>query len=172
MEAQQQANERQRQEAEQRRQEYEQRQAAERERREREAEEQRQRWEEQQRRNAEQQQRFAEQQQQRHREMQERMASLSTRLSGPTSVTEYYCSNCNKEVSASIPAGGNCPHCGVRFDYVETPDGKRQYASGSSDSGGSTSRFRVTGRAIKGVIFLVVLLCGGVAALWRKVFGE
>lgn len=40
----------------------------------------------------------------------------------------YSCSACNKEVSE---ADTKCPHCGVRFDYVENEDGSRTEIPGS-----------------------------------------
>ena len=88
---------------------------------------------------------------------------------GPTWVTEYICSNCKKKVPDNIGAGGNCPHCGVYFEYSQGPGGQRQYAS---NSGSSDSSFRVSGRGIRGIIMIVVFLCGGAAALWRKFAGE
>lgn len=157
--------EQQRQQEEQRRQAFEQQQAADRERRQQQAEEAKQRQAEQQQRwqqlAQEQQQRSQEQMQQ----MQERMASLSANSMGPTMVTEYRCSKCNKVVPDNIGAGGHCPHCGVYFEYTQSPTGQRQYApAGSFD----WSNVRLSGRAIKGVVFLVVLICSGAAALWRK----
>jgi hypothetical protein len=85
---------------------------------------------------------------------------------GTTTITEYRCSKCNNVVPASISAGGHCPHCGVYFEYSEAPGGQRTYASNSG--GFDWSNFRVSGRAIKGIIFLVVLIGSGVAALVRK----
>jgi hypothetical protein len=46
--------------------------------------------------------------------------------SGMQQIT-YYCSSCNREVPEHI--NDRCPHCGVRFDYVEQPDGTRKYNS-------------------------------------------
>jgi hypothetical protein len=156
-----------RQAEEQRRQEQAQRDA---ERRQRDQEAQQQRLaqqEEQRQRMAEQQQQFQQQMAEQSRQRMERMTNLP---SGPMMVTEHICSKCRKTVSEDIGAGGNCPHCGAFFAWSEGPGGQRQYASnsGSSDSG----RFRMSGRAIKGIVFIVVFLVGGAAALWRKIAGE
>ena len=159
-----QREEQRRQEEEQRRQEFEQRQAADRERRQQQAEEYKRQQEE---RNQQLQQQLEESRQRSQesmQQMQERMAAATS----TTTITEYRCSKCNKVVPDNINAGGHCPHCGVYFEYSESPTGQREYASaGSSD----WSNVRVTGRAIKGVVFLVILVGSGVAALWRKFAG-
>ena len=38
-----------------------------------------------------------------------------------------YCGSCKKPVPDSCTAGDTCPHCGVRWDVEEGPDGKRKY---------------------------------------------
>jgi hypothetical protein len=115
-------------------------------------------------------QRMQQQQQESMQRMQQSMANLSSGPTGPMMVTEYRCSNCNAVVPDSIGAGGNCPKCGVYFEYTTTPTGQRQYASGSGP-GSDSGNWRISGRAIRGVVFLVVLVCGGIAALWRKIAG-
>jgi DNA-directed RNA polymerase subunit RPC12/RpoP len=52
--------------------------------------------------------------------------TLETQMGGQTQV-EYFCSNCGKSVPEHI--NDRCPHCGIRFDYVEQPDGSRKYNS-------------------------------------------
>jgi DNA-directed RNA polymerase subunit RPC12/RpoP len=84
-------------------------------------------------------------------------------LSRPGQVVVYTCSNCTGNVPEHIGAGENCPHCGVRFDYVEEPNGERTYA----DDSGSGGRIRIRG-LIKLVASIVCLVCGGIATLWRK----
>lgn len=153
-----QRNEERRQAEEERRQAYEQQQAAERERRQQQAEEAKQRAEERQ-------QVWQQQTQETQQRRQEQAQQRSEESLGTTTITEFRCSKCNKVVPGNISAGGNCPHCGVYFEYTESPTGQRQYSPAGSSS---WSNVRVTGRAIKGVIFLVVLVCSGVAALWRK----
>lgn len=63
----------------------------------------------------------------------------------------YYCSSCGKEVPEHI--NDKCPHCGIRFDYVEEPDGSRRY--NSSYYVGSGVGILV---AIIGVIIRVVIM--------------
>ncbi len=71
------------------------------------------------------------------------------------------CSSCKEEVPASIGAGDDCPHCGVRFDYEEKSDGSREYAGWS-----------LSGRGRRGVVKLVILgVClvfGALGALFRR----
>jgi hypothetical protein len=55
---------------------------------------------------------------------------------------EYYCSNCKQSVPAHI--NDKCPHCGIRFDYVEQPDGSRKYNG------------RLWGGGIGGVIAVII----------------
>jgi hypothetical protein len=153
-----QADEARRQADEQRRQEAQQRYAE---------EQQRRRQEE-----AERQQRYQEQREEQNQRMQERMANMMASTTGPTMVTEYRCSKCNGVVPDSVGAGGNCPHCGVYFEYSQSPTGQKTYASGSSSDSSGSSSYRIKGRAIRGIIFLVILVCGGAAALWRKINGE
>jgi hypothetical protein len=62
-------------------------------------------------------------------------------LAGQQQMT-WYCSNCNKEVPEHI--NDRCPHCGVRFDYVEQPDGSRKYNG------------RLWGGGIGGIIAVVI----------------
>jgi hypothetical protein len=52
--------------------------------------------------------------------------TLETQVGGQTQI-EYYCSSCGKPVPEHI--NDRCPHCGIRFDYVEQPDGSRKYNS-------------------------------------------
>lgn len=154
-EARRQADERRRQEDQQRREESDRRMAESMERLKQEARER--------------QQRSEQQRQEQTQQVQDRMAGLSASASGPTMVTEYRCSNCNKQVPDSIGAGGNCPHCGVYFEYTQSPSGQKQYASGSGSS--SKRSGYETKQAVKAVVFLVILVCGGIAALWKKING-
>ena len=84
------------------------------------------------------------------------------------------CSNCGKEVSAEYGAGDNCPHCGVFFEYEEDRFGNTKHAPDSSGSGSSNSQF--SGRGMRGLIKLVVLLGIGVVSAcgWaaRKIFSS
>jgi DNA-directed RNA polymerase subunit RPC12/RpoP len=54
----------------------------------------------------------------------------------------YYCSSCKQEVPEHI--NDRCPHCGIRFDYVEQPDGSRKYNG------------RLWGGGIGGIIAVVI----------------
>jgi hypothetical protein len=50
--------------------------------------------------------------------------STIPQIPGTAGGREYYeCSSCKKEVSASAT---RCPHCNIRFDYVEEVDGSRR----------------------------------------------
>jgi len=74
--------------------------------------------------------------------------------------TVAVCSNCDKEVPAHIGAGDRCPHCNIRFDYEEKPDGSRQYA-------GDFTRFQrrvIVRLAVLG--FFVVF--GALSVLFRR----
>ncbi len=124
---------------------------------------------------------FARQQEEHRQRMQEMQQQSQTPISRfiptpPTSsfetttVTEYRCSKCNKVVPENISAGGTCPHCGVYFDYTESPTGQRQYAN-SSSSGSSSSSYRISGRSVRGLVFLVILVGSAVAGLWKKFGG-
>ena len=71
------------------------------------------------------------------------------RVSPPNdaNVAVYTCSSCNKQVPSN--ATESCPHCHVRFDYVENENGQRSYTTGGM--------FR-TGRQSLGVIKLAIFV--------------
>lgn len=174
-------------EAERRRQEANDRREAMR----REQEQQQQRDAERQRLEAEQRRRDDEQ---RQREMQEQLAQNSSQpaytppaitppnipSAAPPSFTEPsampagpdvidgYCDECGKDVPASIGAGDHCPHCGIYFEYEEDEDGTVTYADNSS--GGSS--FRLRRIPIKGIVTLVLIVLGGIAAVGRRILGS
>ncbi len=80
----------------------------------------------------------------------------------PQMVEVWECGTCGKEITGgSYKAGDKCPHCGVRFDYVEDENGR--VTSGSKSGSG-----RISGRGIAAVISLVV---GFFAWVGRKMFG-
>ncbi len=80
----------------------------------------------------------------------------------PQMIDVWECGSCGKEIEGnSFKAGDKCPHCGVRFDYVEDENGR--VTSGSrSGSGG-----RVSGRGIAAIISIVI---GFFAWIGRKMF--
>jgi hypothetical protein len=69
-----------------------------------------------------------------------------------TNVAVYTCSNCNKQVPSSVTE--SCPHCHVRFDYVENENGQRSYTTGGMFRTG-----RQTLGLIKLAIFVTVAAC-------------
>jgi len=72
-------------------------------------------------------------------------------------VQVYACSNCNKDVPAHLGAGDRCPHCGVRWDYEETADGRMLDSSGREVSK-AWIRMGGAGGLVAIVVFLVSLV--------------
>ena len=65
----------------------------------------------------------------------------------------YECSNCGKEVSESATT---CPHCRIRFDYVENSDGSRTNLPGGRAGG------------IGAAVFVIMALGGGALKFFRR----
>ena len=99
-----------------------------------------------------------------------------------------YCSNCDAPIPASIGAGDKCPSCGVFFEYEEDEYGREQHYSDQSNLDAtaqanirefeqeqSSSSFRLRGRSIRGIVWLVFVVGGGLLTFagWigRKVMG-
>jgi hypothetical protein len=76
------------------------------------------------------------------------------------------CSNCGKEVSGKYGAGDHCPHCGIYF-AEETDEHGRTIAKKDPPWYENLS-----GRKIKGIIFLVILVCSIIGGLIAKMRGS
>lgn len=46
-------------------------------------------------------------------------------------VTTHSCSECGKDIKATATT---CPHCNVKFDYIEGPNGERTYVNGNTEA--------------------------------------
>lgn len=76
------------------------------------------------------------------------------------------CGSCGREVPANLGAGDTCPHCGVKWDYEETADGRTVDASGNEVSGSCE------GLGIGGSIVVGVLVVIGVTIRLMILFGR
>jgi hypothetical protein len=75
----------------------------------------------------------------------------------PSMVYTKVCQSCGKELPAHFTAGDTCPGCGVYFSHDDT-NGKTAY-------GGGNWSFRPGRGAFKLVIWLVIIVVGGIASL-------
>ncbi len=82
--------------------------------------------------------------------------------SGPemTQRMVWSCTNCRKELPASVGAGDNCPHCHAYLNYEEQQDGSKKYAGAAS-----WNNHRLIIRL--GILGFFVVM-GALAALFRR----
>jgi hypothetical protein len=78
----------------------------------------------------------------------------------PTFEEVYSCSSCGKDVSK---VATRCPHCQVRFDYVEDEFGNKTNISGSGSSGFS-------GRNLRGIVKIGAFIVIGIGGFLIKMF--
>ncbi len=80
----------------------------------------------------------------------------------------YVCEQCNHDISKTEALGSKCPYCGTVWDS-KPPELPPPVASSSSWSSGNT---RISGRAIKGLFGLAVLVIGGFVGAIRWLTGS
>lgn len=78
----------------------------------------------------------------------------------PTFEDVYSCSNCGKDVAKAATI---CPHCQVRFDYVEDEFGNKTDVAGSGSSG-----FR--GGSLRGIVKIGAFIVIGIGGFLIKMF--
>ena len=86
----------------------------------------------------------------------ETLASASPDYSYSAPKMQKQCESCNGIVSDNAKVGDRCPHCGVKWDYDDT--------TGESSSNRS---WRSRRGVIKGGIFVIVVVCGLLAKLFK-----
>jgi hypothetical protein len=84
------------------------------------------------------------------------LASASNDYSYSAPSMQKQCESCNGIVSDNAKVGDRCPHCGVKWDYDDT--------TGESSS---TRSWRSRRGLIKGGIFVIVVVCGLLAKLFK-----
>ena len=84
------------------------------------------------------------------------LASASTDYSYSAPRMQKQCESCNGIVSDNAKVGDRCPHCNVKWDYDDT--------TGESSP---TRSWRSRRGLIKGGIFVIVVVCGLLAKLFK-----